>query len=60
MNAPLPKKDKVNAIVKPIIPLEHPAAKTGKKDEVKSIDHQCHNTPGDNNTGKFTIKKAYM
>ena len=56
MNAPIPNKVKVNAIVKPIIPLELPTAKTGKKDEVKSIDHQRHNTPRDNNTGKYTIK----
>ena len=55
MNASIPNKGKVNAFVKPIIPLELPAAKTGK-DEVKSIGNQCHNTPGDNTTGKYTIK----
>ena len=56
MNVSIPKKGKVNAIVKPIIPLERPAAKTGKKDKVKSIDHQCHDTPDDNIMCKYTIK----
>ena len=56
MNDPIPKKGKVNTLVKPIIPLEHPEAKTGKKDKVKSIGHQYHNTSGDNTTGKHTRK----
>ena len=56
MDAPIPKQGKHDAIVKPIIPLERPAVKIGEKDKVKSTDRQYHNTPGDNTTGKCTIK----
>ena len=52
----IPKKSLVNDLVKPIIPLERPVKKTTKKDELKHIDHQCHNTPGDATSGKYTIK----
>ena len=52
----IPKKSLVNDLVKPIIPLERPVKKPTKKDELKHIDHQCHNTPGDTTTGKYTIK----
>ena len=52
----IPKKSLVNDLVKPIIPLERPVKQTTKKDELKHIDHQCHNTPGDTTSGKYTIK----
>ena len=52
----IPKKSLVNDLVKPIIPLQRPVKKTTKKDELKHIDHQCHNTPGDTTSGKYTIK----
>ena len=52
----MPKKGWVNDFVKPIIPPKQSVSKTNKKDENKYIDRQCHNTPGDITSSKYTIK----
>ena len=51
---PRKNKSKPQELVNSIIQLERPEKED--LEPIEYIDHTCHNTPGDSNSGKYVIK----